>query len=462
MSLHNIQCTEGLCTKSLPRVALLTMGRKRPGFDMPWSAEMEAATWSMLDRLPLSTPPFKPQNRVIDDPSLRQAISEIRQAGCSVLVVMQPSIGDGRLLPILAQLWDAPLVLLATPERPAGPKVSSCSLVGTHVFASLLRQLNKPFEIVYGHPDQQGTLGQLLSAVRICAAGGALKRTKVGLVGMHAPGFINLHADPLLLSSALGVQMQHFGMQEFFDLVEQQDAAAVEADVACVRALNLPQRDDITAADLALSSRYYLALRSMLSDENLDALAVRCWPEMPARMGHWPYLAMVRLADEGQIVALEGDVDGALSCLVAKLAGIAPGYLSDWIEHDEHTITLWHPGQAPLSICDRSTARLGRHFNNNLPMVVDAALPADQALTLFRLWRCDGAMHAAACDVRTVASPRQLEGVSTIVQVDDRNVYQWFDDLCHAGMPHHVAVLPGNQAALLTKVLRQLNVGINA
>ena len=40
-------------------------------------------------------------------------------------------------------------------------------------------------------------------------------------------------------------------------------------------------------------------MRHFLDEENLDALGVRCWPEMPNTFGQWPYLGMARLADEG-------------------------------------------------------------------------------------------------------------------------------------------------------------------
>jgi L-fucose isomerase-like protein len=49
-------------------------------------------------------------------------------------------------------------------------------------------------------------------------------------------------------------------------------------------------------------------------------------------------------------VACEGDVDGALSCLVGKLAGCGAIYLSDWLEHDKTTLTLWHGGMAPFQV----------------------------------------------------------------------------------------------------------------
>ena len=441
---------------SLLRVGFLVIGRKRKGFDMDWGRQIEAAVWAATESLPLT--PIRPRTSVVDDATLRQALDELRQAACDTIVVLQPIMGDGRLAPILAQLWQAPIVLWATPERQDSGTVSSCSLVGAHVFGSMFRQLQRPFELVYGHPDDSLLREQLIRAVRLCAGGTRMRRAKVGLVGSHAPGFINMHSDPMALSGQLGVQLHHFGLQEFYDLTDGQADEAVSADVRRVRQMGLPMDDGIGDGDLPANSRYYLAMRELLDSENLDALAVRCWPELPNHYGHWPYLAMARLTSEGVPVALEGDVDGALTCLMGRLMGIGAGYISDWLEHDTHSIMLWHPGHAPFEFCQAGTLRLGRHFNSGHPLVVNATLAADRPITLARLWRCDGAYRLTACAAETATPRRPLTGAHGLAVIQDRNVCDWFDELCHQGMPHHVTVFPGHHNDLLRRWARLLGI----
>ncbi|MCH5376075.1 MAG: sugar isomerase, partial [Planctomycetes bacterium] len=351
-----------------PRVGLLTIGRKRPGFDIEWGRQIENQAWEAAGGWDLE--PLRPAIRVVDDATLRAALAELRAADCDALVVMQPIMGDGRLAPLLAQLWDDPLVFWATPERQDGGKVSSCSLVGTHVFATILRQLDRPFELAYGHPEQAETREQVERAVRVCVAAAKLRQAKVGVVGSHAPGFINMHADPATLSRTFGVQLHQFGLRDFYGLVESRPFDAVRDDLARVEELALPFAEEVTRDDLTMNSRYYLAMQTLLDEEHLDALALRCWPELPNVYEAWPYLAMARLSDEGCIVALEGDVDGAVSCLIGRLLGIGTGYLTDWLEHAGRRLTMWHPGHAPPSLCVPDSLRLGRHFNTGHPLVL--------------------------------------------------------------------------------------------
>ena len=437
------------------KLGVVFLGRKRPGFDQAWNREV---TENVQDFLKTSTyETFIPET-VVDDASLRKAVARCREEQCEALVALQPTMGDGRLAPVMAQLWDGPVILWATPERQEGETVSSCSLVGTHVFAATLRQLHRPFEVVYGAPDNERLQKDLDEAIRVCVATRRLRGAKVGLVGYHAPGFIDMHPDPFDLDSALGVQLHHFGLQEFIDSTNDIPEEVVREDVERVLELGLPF-ENVAEEDLDVNSRYYLAMKQLAGEESLDAFAIRCWPELPNVVGQWAYLAMVRLTTEGYPNAMEGDVDGALSCLIGELLGSGPGYLSDWLEHDRETITLWHPGNAPLTMCDSIGSahgpRLAQHFNVPKPLVVDANLRADEPVTIFRLWRCDGRYHLMAHDAKTIQPRRPLPGTNGLVEVPDRDVYEWFEELCHAGMPHHLAVFPGHNASLLRRFARQ-------
>src|SRR5215216_7122616 len=133
------------------KLGVLFLGRKRPGFDPEWGSKVRGDVEDFLEGSPYEA--FIPDT-VVDDASLREAVARCREEGCEVLLALQPTMSDGRLAPVMGQLWDDPIVLWATPERPEGPMISSNSLVGTHVFAANLRQLGKPFEVVYGAPDE--------------------------------------------------------------------------------------------------------------------------------------------------------------------------------------------------------------------------------------------------------------------------------------------------------------------
>src|SRR5205085_2932634 len=116
-----------MSTKKPAPLGILTIGRKRPGFDQQWNQIMRSRSAAALDAL--KVPTSGGDAPVVDEETTRVALDKLRQAGCSTLLVLQPSMGNGHLALTVAQRWAGPVVLWATLERPEGEKVSSCSLV---------------------------------------------------------------------------------------------------------------------------------------------------------------------------------------------------------------------------------------------------------------------------------------------------------------------------------------------
>ena len=445
-------------------IGVVIFGRKRPGFDQAWSKVVRERSLAAIDAIGLT--PFGADPLVYDDPTLAAALRAIRTAECDALVILQPSIGDGQFALSVMQQWDGPIVLWATPERPGDGKVSSCSLVGAHLWASILRQAGRDFELVYGDGELASVQSELSRAVLLTASIPRLRRAKVGLIGTHAPGFVDLAADPFLLRTALGLQLHTLSLAQYIDRVKAIPEEEVSRDVAKARALGLPASKgaELAVSDetLAASSRYYLSMLDTMREAGLEALAVQCWPELPSVFCHWPYMAISRLTAESKCVAIEGDVDGAVQSLMSTYLGLGPGFLTDWLEHDASTIFLWHPGMASLEMCNAVGSEdgptLGTHFNGGQAGVVDGPLRLATEVTITRLWRCDNAYHMTAFEGRAIPSTRKVSGNSLLVEVDGGKVPERFDDLIHAGMPHHVLAVPGKVAESFRRLARLLHV----
>jgi len=195
---------------------------------------------------------------------------------------------------------------------------------------------------------------------------------------------------------------------------------------------------------------------------SLDALSLQCWPELPNMVGQWPYFAVSRLTAAGNAVSIEGDVDGAISSLIGSLLGVGPGFLTDWLEHDDSTIFFWHPGMAPLDMCNSVGSEdgptLGEHFNIARPLVVDGLLQGDQPVTVSRLWRCDNRYHMTSFKGRAIPPKRKVTGNSLLVEVEGEPVPARFDRLIHAGMPHHVLLHFGSHAETFRRLARLLKI----
>jgi L-fucose isomerase-like protein len=426
---------------------------------MEWGRQMEERARACLQGTGFTV--AEPAEKAIDEASLRRAVADCEAQDASAMVLLQTTMGDGRLAPTLAQLWSDPPVLWATPEKPDGDMISSCSLVGAHAWASTLRQMAHPFELVYGDPDGVQTHQQLSEAIRLAATVRRLRSVRLGLVGGPAPGYFAMSVDPFAVHRTFGIQLQTFSLLQFSQAAQDLSVEAITEDVARVKALGLPHKDT-SDEDLPMASRLYLAMRSYLENEHLDALAVRCWPEMPEVFGQWPYLGITRLVSEGRAVVCEGDADGALSAWIGGSLGLGACYLSDWLEHDGETITLWHGGAAPLSFFpppgEPGGPRIARHFNIRKPTVVEGTVCEDMPVTILRFWGCDGKYYLTAREGQTLKPKRHLMGTNGLARIRQEDPREWFEELCHLGMAHHVAVFVGHHAALLRRMARMLQI----
>jgi L-fucose isomerase-like protein len=287
-----------------------------------------------------------------------------------------------------------------------------------------------------------------------------LRSVRLGAIGGHSPGYFAMGADPFVIQRGLGAQVQTFSLIEFANVANELPAAAVAEDVARFKALGLPHKDT-TDDDLPMASRLYLAMRAFMDNEHLDALTIREWPEMPNVFGQWPYLGVARLADEGRAIGIEGDADGALSAWIAEDLGLGRCYLSDWLEHDAETMTLWHGGAAPMSLCEPvgtpGGPRVARHFNIKKPAVIEATIRAGMPVTVFRFWRLEGKYLLTAREGGTIKPKRHLMMTNALTRMKN-DPREWFEDLCHAGMPHHVAVVQGHHEAWLRRMARVMDI----
>ena len=180
----------------------------------------------------------------------------------------------------------------ASPEEQTGEMISGNSLVGAHLMTATLRQLGRQVSLVYGNLDWSRAELSLQASVRLGFASRYIRHTKIALIGHQAPGFTDFHPNPFLISKTFGSVFQHVGLTEYIqtalDLVTEEE---VSNDVEIVtKELKFPLKAldtgfGVEEKDLPTSSRHYLAMKKLINDNNFDALAIRCWPELPGPAG---------------------------------------------------------------------------------------------------------------------------------------------------------------------------------
>jgi hypothetical protein len=70
---------------------------------------------------------------------------------------------------------------------------------------------------VYGNLDWALAESQLISSLHVAFAARAVQLVKLGLIGHQAPGFVDFHPNPFVMSKTFGCVLQNVGLVEYID-----------------------------------------------------------------------------------------------------------------------------------------------------------------------------------------------------------------------------------------------------
>ncbi len=121
-------------------------------------------------------------------------------------------------------LQDPPPPLCTSAPSTVSPVLSTTYIASYDIS----RQLGRACQLVYGNLDWARAEAQLASALHVAFAAQAVQRTKLAIVGHQAPGFLDFHPNPFVMSKTFGVVLQHVGLTEYIDTSLQ---AVTEAEV---------------------------------------------------------------------------------------------------------------------------------------------------------------------------------------------------------------------------------------
>ena len=289
---------------------------------------------------------------ITSEAEAEEACAVLNREGIDLLVMHFVTFPSGALIPLIASRIQAPVVLLANPEEAcAGKMWEQNSFCGANLGAFVMRRMAKQYGYLKVLPAETPAALQKYIAAARCIT--MLKSLRIGLVGGRVPGFYTSNFDEMKLRT-------HFGTAvEVSDLLEMMDTAGKlsEEQLAEGRAVVKKSAAKVCCvpdAELELAAKMFASFKAMAKKYNLDALAIRCWPETSDIFGIAPCAVIGMLNDNGIPTSCEGDVPGALTMMILQaLAGGGLPLFVDLISYDEkdNSGVVWHCGAAPTSLC---------------------------------------------------------------------------------------------------------------
>ncbi|MED4074132.1 sulfoquinovose isomerase [Priestia endophytica] len=398
-----------------------------------------------------------PEQIITSVEELQNFLDSIKGIEIDSILYQSVTFADGEFMVKILEYFTQPVIVWSVREPSVGGRLRLNSLTGGNSTSNVLRNQQHPFAFVFGNPDEKALQERLLKQISVMRVLKALNELKIGVVGEYPPGFFFSQANEDELKEVLGVTLHKLDLQEAFKecvkIPQQEWIGEVERAEKQVIGLN---RNDETVTKFAQFSTY---IKRHIQREELDSLAMRCWPDFFNDLGAAPCSTLSQFTEDGIVTSCESDIHGSISMFILReLAdGNAP-YLGDLVHVDEekNSVVFWHCGAGAYSLANPSTgATAGVHPNRKMGLAMDFGLKAGE-VTIFRVSHTPDGYRLLVMKGNALDVEQPFTGTSMEVELTT-DVTDTLYDLMHAGYEPHFALVYGDVTQHLIELGRLLN-----
>ena len=349
--------------------------------------------------------------------------------------------------------YDGPVVLWTLREPVIdGGRLRLNSLTGAYSAAATLRAFgDRPFVYVFGAPEEARVQEELRAAIRAASVMHAMRNLTVAAIGHTPQGFGFGRALDAEMRSVFGAGLVSVEARELIDRAKgfsDEECRPYLEKTACATCGfdATPEKNRLDHA------RLYKAYSDWIKENNVGALASRCWPDFFTAFGTPVCTVLSLLNDDGVAAACEADIYGALSMWVGMQLSGSPVFFGDPVSLDENesTITYWHCGAAACSLARKDTgAVVGVHPNRKIGPAMDFGCESFGDATVFRIGReADGSFRFFLTEGTVLDKPKQFTGTSIVIKTDSP-AREIVEDSVQDGFEPHFVVIKGRCAKAL-------------
>jgi len=323
--------------------------------------------------------------------------------------------------------------------------------------STLVKTGYKNFFTVIGSPESKEIKRELSSTLEASKIYRLLEYLNIGMIGSNCPGMIDSTFDEISLRKKIGCNLRHFDLSELIKIYDNISDSGITEEIKSLKS-NI-KKISVTENDLVPNILLYRALKKMINRHELDAFAIRCWPELKSNLFDYnatPCFALSKLADEGIIGACEADISSAITMLVLRYFTDTPPVNLDYntVNTETNSITLWHCGANAMSLAKScSSITFSRPTNGGL-MELDCGMSVEFTLregtvTLAKITRNFDKMLIST---GKIINPNKVYRGGICEVVLDTDVSEYFSNIIREGIEHHICVVYGDIKRELIKM----------
>ncbi len=430
----------------------------RPTFDMGLAYDQTQAVHAQLQQAGFTI--IGLPELVLDLEELEEKAQELQSATLDLLVMVQASFADSTMVTQLVELVNAPLLMWALPEERVGGRLRLNSFCGINLAAHGLKRRELTYDYVYAEPSDKLAMEKTRNLALAGKVKGQLQDARIGRIGENPDGFDTCLVNKIGLKQRLGVEIVQLELDNVFEGTRQADPQKVEAVATQIReSVTGLETLDKTATHGTLST--FVTLDEIAEEQQLNGLAVRCWPEFFTDLGCSACGAMSMLSDKQTPSSCEADVNGTITQLILQWMSGEPAFGSDLVSFDveEDVAILWHCGLAPRSMADPDVEVRGAlHSNRQMPLLMEFPLKPGR-VTLARLSEATGEFRLVIAGGEMLKAPPSFTGTTGTLRFDS-GTQAVMDTIIGEGLEHHLSLTYGNYENVLVALAKMLKIPV--
>ncbi len=246
----------------------------------------------------------------------------------------------------------------------------SNSLAASMEILSFLRQQGMRGEIIHGSPQYISERIKIIC--RVNKASKSLRGSRLGIIGKPSDWLISSTYDQSALMDKLGIQLVDIPMPRLMQAMEKTPVKEPEetTDMDCVK------------KSLPVANQIYGALKSIVADERLNGLTIRCF-DLLTSVHNTGCLALAKLNSEGIVAGCEGDVPTMITMTIAQsLTGLSGFQANPSSINPETGEIIFAHCTIPLNMVD--SYEFDTHFESGIGVGIRGKMP-EGAVTIFKV-----------------------------------------------------------------------------
>ena len=412
---------------------------------------------------------------VTNDDIAKKALDFFAKNECDKIFLFQTTFTDAKFILNFAQDVKKPICIVSFPEPRTGGRLRLNSICGLNLGMHSLIKNNISPEFIIMEEDSKAnklSFSQFIesnnNSVKTLWKKATTDRNqssftdtvdmqKIGVIGTRPEGFDTCDYDSVEVKDKLNVSLIDIDLDDLFEESRNVNNSTIAATKKRI-ASYLEGTQELEQDEFDKSISIYHGLDSLKEKHNLDAFAIRCWPETFTEYGCASCGPMAMMNEKKVSCACEADVLGGISCNILNQINDRPSLLVDIVDVDkaDNSLVFWHCGLAPISMAKEGTAKSGIHSNRKKPLLHDFSLKAGE-ITIFRVSKARNKLQFFVLRGTVIDRPNSFSGTSGVISLGSDSAHK-AEQMFKGGLEHHVAFTYGDVSDQLVRLGNQMDI----